>query len=117
MPTFHRPVWHGVNGLAAIPTLIGPQLEDQRLAGAGRRLDNDIAPLAQGGHSLLLPQIGNRDTMEQGQIFQLFSHGCHTTTINENGRQPSCSPIGPKRLLDLKSGAEFGGVLPIVLAG
>ena len=40
---------HGVDGLPAILALVGPELEDQRLARAGGRLDDHVLALAQGG--------------------------------------------------------------------
>ena len=44
-----------VNCLPAIFALVGPQLEDERFAGAGGSLNDDVFACAQGGHSFLLP--------------------------------------------------------------
>ena len=51
----------GVDGLAAIFTAIGPKLENERLARAGGRLDDDVLSIAQRADGLLLPEIGNGD--------------------------------------------------------
>ena len=64
----------GVNGLAAVFSLIGPKLENQGLARAGRGLDDDVPALAQGGDGLLLPEVGKGDALEGGKIFQLLGH-------------------------------------------
>ena len=62
---------HGVDGLPAILALVGPELEDQRLAGAGGRLHDHVLALAQGADGLLLPEVGDRDLVEGGQFGQL----------------------------------------------
>jgi hypothetical protein len=59
-----------INGLATILALIGPELENQGLAGASRSLDHDITSLAQRRDRLLLPQVGDGDLVESGQIRQ-----------------------------------------------
>ena len=61
---------HGVDGLAAVLALVGPELEDQRLARAGGRLHDDVLALAQGGHGLLLPEVGHGDLVEGGSFGQ-----------------------------------------------
>ena len=61
---------HGVDGLAAVLALVGPELEDQRLPGPGGRLDDDVLPFAQGGDGLLLPEVGHRNLVEGGQLGQ-----------------------------------------------
>jgi len=38
---------------------VGPQLENQGLAGTGGRLDNNVLAVAQRGHGLLLPEVGH----------------------------------------------------------
>ena len=65
-----RAGWHSVDGLAAVLALVGPELEDQRLARPGRGLDDDVLALAQGGDGLLLPEVGHRDLVEGWQIGQ-----------------------------------------------
>ena len=61
---------HRVDGLPAILALVGPELEDQRLARPGRRLDDHVLALAQGADGLLLPEVGDRDLVEGGQLGQ-----------------------------------------------
>lgn len=61
---------HGVNRLAAIFPLVRPQLEDERLAGAGGRLHHHVAPVAQGRDRLLLPEVGHGDLVQRGNIFK-----------------------------------------------
>ena len=41
--------------------VVGPQLEDQRLAGARWSMDHHIPSSAQSTHGLLLPQVWNDD--------------------------------------------------------
>ena len=62
---------HGVNGLAAISSLVGPELEDESFAGAGRRVNDDVLGIAQGGDGLLLPKVGNGDLVEGGKFCEL----------------------------------------------
>ena len=72
---------HGVDGLAAILPAVGPQFEDERLAGAGRRLHDDVLAFAQGRHGFLLPQVGHRDLVEGGKLIELLADGLHAEKI------------------------------------
>ena len=61
-----------VNSLTAILALLRPQLENECLAGAGRRLDHDVLAGAQSGHGLLLPKVRDRDLVQGGSCGELF---------------------------------------------
>ena len=73
----------GVDGLAVGLAVVGPQLEDQRLARTGRRVDDDILARAQRGHGLLLPQVRDRDLVEGRGFGELTLVGWHAATIGQ----------------------------------
>ena len=81
-----RASWDGVNRLAARLARMGPQLEDQRLAGAGRGLYHGILSLAQRGDGLSLPEIGYDDLVQGGQTFEFFRERQHGQKINEDAK-------------------------------
>ena len=66
-----RASWDGVNRLAARLARMGPQLEDQCLARAGGRLDDDVLAFPKRSHGLLLPEIGHSDLVERGKLGEL----------------------------------------------
>src|SRR5213078_2469232 len=76
---------YGVNGLAVVFALVRPQLEDERLARARRRLHDDVLAPAQRGHGLLLPEVGHDHLVQGGQTFELFRERRHAGKITEDG--------------------------------
>jgi hypothetical protein len=57
----------GVDGLAAVLAVIGPEFEDEGLAGAGGGMDDDVLSCAEGDHGFLLPEVGDGDLLECGE--------------------------------------------------
>ena len=72
---------NGIDGLAAIFALLGPKLKNQGLARAGRGLDDDVFAPAQSGDGLLLPEIGDDDLLEGGEIIQRLRNRRHGESI------------------------------------
>ena len=73
----------GVDGLAAIFAAVGPKLEDQGLARAGGGLDDDVLAGTQRGDGLLLPEVGNGDLIQGGEVGELSGER-HGENIIEN---------------------------------
>jgi len=46
-------------------------------------MNNDVLFFAQGGHGLLLPEIGNCDLVERQSVVELSTTGLHATNIAE----------------------------------
>ena len=59
-----RPRGYCVNSLTPIFAKLGPQFEDERLAGACGRMDDHVLARSQCRHGLLLPQVGDNDLMQ-----------------------------------------------------
>ena len=49
-------------------------------------MHDDVFALAQGGHGLLLPEIGYDDLVQGGQTFELFRERQHDEKINEDAK-------------------------------
>ena len=73
----------GVNGLAAIFSLLRPEFEDEGFARASRGVDDDITTRAQRGDGLLLPEVGHGDLIERREIWQRVGGARHGATIAE----------------------------------
>ena len=63
---------NGVNSLTAIFALLGPQLKDECLAGAGRGLDDHVLAGTQSRYCLLLPKVRDGDLVQGGGCGELF---------------------------------------------
>ena len=66
--------------------VVRPQLEDERLARARRRLHDDVLALAQRGDCLLLPEVGHHHLVQGGQSFELFRERRHAEKIAEDAK-------------------------------
>ena len=80
---------HGVDRLTPGLALIGPQFEDQGLAGPGGGLDDDILAFPQGGDGGLLPQVGHGDSAEDGLGLgvELIREGLHGRKVDRNPKE------------------------------
>ena len=78
--------WHRVNRLTVVFSVVRPQLENERLARARRRLHHDVLALAQRGDRLLLPEVGHHHLVQGGQTFELFRERRHAGKITEDGK-------------------------------
>ena len=79
--------WHGVNRLARISALVGPQLENEGFAGPGCRVNDDIPAGPQMLHRLLLPQVRHDDLVEGGKTIQLRPKLPHKAGLANNGKK------------------------------
>jgi len=68
---------NGIDRLAPIMALLGPDLENQCLARTGRRLDDDVTARTQGADRFLLPEVGHDHLVQGGQAGQLIRERLH----------------------------------------
>ena len=73
----------GVNGLAAILGLVGPELENERLARARGGLHHDILARTQRANGLLLPKVRDGDLVKGGRLGKLIGQRLHAQNIAE----------------------------------
>ena len=77
---------HGVDRLAWVTALVGPQFEDERFARPGRCMHHHILSITKMLHRLLLPKIRHDNLIQGGKLLQRLPKRRHRDTLPKSAR-------------------------------